>query len=76
MAERLNKLGIQCGQSRSAALFQLTTDLPAAALAKVLGIHIAVAVTWQRAGSGDWAAYAAEADEPRTEGRHSDSWDI
>jgi hypothetical protein len=28
MAERLNQLGIHCGQSRSAALFQLATDLP------------------------------------------------
>jgi hypothetical protein len=42
-------------------LFQLATDLPAAMPAKVPGIHIAVAVTWQRASSGDWAAYAAEA---------------
>lgn len=60
MAERLNQLGIHCGQSRSAALFQLATDLPAAMLAKMLGIHIAVAVAWQRASSGDWATYAAE----------------
>lgn len=60
MAERLNQLGIRSGQSRSAALFQLATDLPAAMLAKMLGIHIAVAVAWQRASSGDWAAYAAE----------------
>ena len=36
-------------QSRSAALFQLATDLPAAVLARMLGIHIAVAVAWQRA---------------------------
>ena len=60
MAERLNQLGIHCGRSRSAALFQLATDLPAASLAKMLGIHIAVAVTWQRASAGDWASYAAE----------------
>jgi hypothetical protein len=60
MAERLNQLGIHLGQSRSAALFQLATDLPAAVLAEMLGIHISVAVAWQRASSGDWAAYAAE----------------
>jgi hypothetical protein len=60
LAERLNQLGIHCGQSRSAALFQLATDLPAAMLAKMLGIHIAVAVTWQRASAGDWTSYAAE----------------
>jgi len=41
-------------------LFQLATDLPAAVLARMLGIHIAVAVAWQRASAGDWAAYAAE----------------
>jgi hypothetical protein len=26
----------------------------------MLGIHISVAVAWQRASAGDWAAYAAE----------------
>jgi hypothetical protein len=29
-------------------------------LARLLGIHITVAVAWQRASAGDWAAYAAE----------------
>lgn len=60
MAERLRQLGIRSGQSRSTALFQLATDLPAALLARMLGIHITVAVAWQRASSGDWAAYAAD----------------
>ncbi|WP_197288524.1 hypothetical protein [Nocardia sp. NRRL S-836] len=26
----------------------------------MLGIHITVAVAWQRASSGDWTSYAAE----------------
>ena len=60
MTERLRQLGIQSGQSRSTALFQLATDLPAAILARMLGIHISVAVAWQRASSGDWTTYAAE----------------
>jgi len=60
LGERLNQLGIRCGQSRSAALFQLATDLPAAVLASMLGIHIGVAVQWQRASAGDWMAYAAD----------------
>ena len=60
LAERLRQLGIRSGRSRSAALFQLATDLPAAILARLLGIHISVAVTWQRAAAGDWAAYAAD----------------
>ena len=48
------------GVARSAALFRLATDLPAAILARMLGIHISVAVAWQRAAVGDWAAYAAQ----------------
>jgi hypothetical protein len=42
LAERLRELGIQSGQSRSTALFQLATDLPA----NMLGINITVAVAW------------------------------
>ena len=60
LAERLRQLGIQPGQARSTALFQLATDLPAALLARMLGIHISVAVAWQRASAGDWTAYAAD----------------
>jgi hypothetical protein len=33
--------------------------LPAAVLARTLGIHIDVAVQWQRATSGDWTRYLA-----------------
>jgi integrase len=60
LAERLTHLGIQSGPARSAALFQLSTEVPAAVLARMLGVHITVAVQWQRASSGDWMAYAAE----------------
>jgi hypothetical protein len=34
-------------------------SLAAATLNRLLGIHITVAVAWQRASAGDWAAYAA-----------------
>lgn len=60
LGKRLKDLGIQPGQARSTALFQLATELPAALLARMLGIHIDVAVAWQRASSGDWMAYAAD----------------
>jgi hypothetical protein len=66
LAQRLRQLGLHSGQSRSTALFQLATELPAAVFAHLLGIHIAVAVAWQRACSGDWAAYAADVSR-RTE---------
>jgi hypothetical protein len=45
---------------RSTALFQLTTQLPAALLVRMLGIHIDVAVAWKRASAGDRMTYAAE----------------
>jgi hypothetical protein len=60
LGQRLQDLGIQPGQARSAALFQLASELPAALLARMLGIHIDVAVTWQRLSSGDWMTYAAD----------------
>ena len=60
LADRLRNLGLSPAQSRSAALFQLATELPAAILARMLGIHISVAVAWQRASAGDWATYAAD----------------
>ncbi|MFF4606920.1 hypothetical protein ACFY12_29835 [Streptomyces sp. NPDC001339] len=53
MGERLRKLGIRLAQARSTALFQLATELPAAVLARTLGIDITVAVKWQRAAAGD-----------------------
>jgi hypothetical protein len=60
LGERLHKLDLHPGQDRSTALFGLATELPAALLARLLGIHISVAVAWQRASSGDWTNYAAD----------------
>jgi hypothetical protein len=60
LTQRLNRLGIRPNQARSTALFQLATEIPAAILARTLGIHTDVAVTWQRLSAGDWATYAAD----------------
>lgn len=60
LGQRLKNLGIQPGQARSTALFQLATELPAGLLARMLGINIDVAVPWQRASAGDWTHYAAD----------------
>ncbi|MFC8713181.1 MULTISPECIES: hypothetical protein [unclassified Streptomyces] len=38
MGERLRELGIRLAEARSTALFQLATELPAALLARTLGI--------------------------------------
>ena len=60
LGQRLRVLGIRPAHARSAALFQLATELPAAILARMLGIHIQVAVAWQHASAGDWTGYAAD----------------
>ena len=60
LRQRLKALGVQPGQARSTALFQLASELPAAILARLLGIHISAAIAWQRISSGDWMAYAAD----------------
>jgi hypothetical protein len=77
LTQRLHNLGIRPSQARSTALFQLATEIPAAILARTLGIHTDVAVTWQRHAAGDWTAYAAEVsrrDSPPA--RHSDTLNI
>ncbi|MCX4906465.1 hypothetical protein [Streptomyces sp. NBC_00878] len=60
---RLHKIGIRPQQDRSTALFTLAAELPAAILARMLGVHIQVAVQRQKASAGDWAAYAAEVSQ-------------
>lgn len=59
LAERLRQLGLHPAQSRTTALFSLAAELPAAVLARMLGIHIKV-VAWQQACAGDWTSYAAD----------------
>lgn len=74
---KLNRLGIRPNQARSTALFQLATEIPAAILARTLGINIEAAVRWQRLSAGDWATYAADVSRRTPEsGRHSDSLNI
>ena len=60
LAGRLRQLGLRPDPARSAALFQLATELPAAILARLLGLNIKAAVIWQHASAGDWTAYAAD----------------
>lgn len=74
LTHRLNALGIRPSPDRSTALFQLATEVPAAILARTLGIHTDVAVTWQRHSAGDWTTYAAAIS--RRKHTHSDSSNI
>lgn len=71
LTQRLNNLGIRPNQARSTALFQLATEIPAAILARTLGIHTDVAVAWQRLSAGDWATYAAEVSARKTTKEYS-----
>ncbi|MEW1687496.1 hypothetical protein ACIQOF_26910 [Streptomyces sp. NPDC091265] len=48
-------------------MFALAEQVPAGLLSKMLGVHISVAVTWQRASGGDWMGYAAEEAKAATE---------
>jgi hypothetical protein len=70
LAERLRQLGLHPAQSRTTALFGLATELPAAVLARLLGIHIKVAVAWQHAAAGDWITYAADYSRRRPTTEH------
>lgn len=73
---RLNNLGIRPGQARSTTLLQLAMEIPAAVLARTLGIHTDVAVAWQRLSAGDWTTYAAEVSQRTSRPtRHSNSSD-
>ncbi|WP_250009981.1 hypothetical protein [Actinoplanes sp. M2I2] len=61
LRKRLAAAGLTARAARTAALIQLAVELPAAVLARCLGIDISSAVAWQRAAAGDWHPYAARA---------------
>jgi len=67
LAQRLRRIGVQAKPGRETALFQLANEVPAAILARLLGIHISVATTWQRVSAGDWTRYAADLSPPSTD---------
>jgi hypothetical protein len=46
-------LGISPRQGRSTALFTPAAEVPAAILAKTLGIHVQAAIQWQKISAGD-----------------------
>ncbi|WP_328399852.1 hypothetical protein [Nocardia sp. NBC_00403] len=57
---RLNQHGITPHASRNTALLTLATELPAAVLADLLGLHPGTAVRWVRIAKRDWHTYLAE----------------
>lgn len=60
LGDRLKNIGRHPRQDRATALFTLASQIPAAILARMLGIHIRAAIQWQKAASGDWMTCAAD----------------
>jgi hypothetical protein len=69
ISERLKAIGLHPRADRAATLFTLAAELPAALLARMLGISIRTAVSRQKTASGDWMAYAAAVSRPAAEFR-------
>jgi hypothetical protein len=63
---QLNRHGISARPARNGALAALASDLPAAVLADLLGIHINTAVRWVTYARQDWTAYLAARDADLT----------
>lgn len=68
LTNRLNHHGISTRPARNGALAALASELPAAILADLLGMHIHTAVRWVTYAQRDWADYlaakAAERNRP------------
>jgi hypothetical protein len=56
LRKRLLRAGLTARIARTAALIQLAVELPAAVIARCLGIDISSAVAWLRAAAGYWHA--------------------
>lgn len=57
---RLKALGIECRAARRAALLQLGSEVPAAVLADMLGLHTSTATKWVERAGGNWTNYVAD----------------
>ncbi|MFE2932344.1 hypothetical protein [Streptomyces sp. NPDC059278] len=73
---RLLKIGIRPQQDCSTAMFafavELPAELPAVVLARMLDVHIQVALQWQKAPGGDRAAFAPFRLQPAIMGEITD----
>ncbi|WP_075903990.1 hypothetical protein [Actinomadura sp. CNU-125] len=65
---RLTSNGITARRARNTALISLATDLPAAILADLLGMHIHTAIRWTTYGQHNWSRYLSvrDADQAAT----------
>jgi hypothetical protein len=59
LSRRLKDLGLPARAGRHAAILDLSSQLPAAVISRLLGISVSAASRWRQT-HGDWSAYAAE----------------
>lgn len=57
---RLAGIGIACIPARNAALIHLATEVPAAVIADMLGLHPGTATRWVELAGAKWTGYAAD----------------
>jgi hypothetical protein len=57
---RLAGIGIECISARNAALIHLATEVPAAVIADMLGLHLGTATRWVELAGAKWTGYAAD----------------
>jgi len=57
---RLAGIGIECIPARNAALIQLASEVPAAVIADMLGLHVGTADRWVELAGAKWTGYAAD----------------
>ncbi|MFE9880152.1 hypothetical protein [Streptomyces sp. NPDC005784] len=60
LKRRLHDLGVRPRVSRSTALVELTGELPAVVVSRLLGVCQTTADTWRRIAAGEHASYAAQ----------------
>jgi hypothetical protein len=75
LADRLRLVGVAPKPDHETAMFQLAAEIPAAVLARLLGVTVDVAAAWQRAAAGSWLGYAAAVGRRTTTAAHTTATD-
>jgi integrase len=59
LSRRMKRIGVDCRDTRRAALLELAGRLPAAIVADLLGVHITTATQWAQIAGRPWGDYPA-----------------
>ncbi|MET7621959.1 hypothetical protein [Streptomyces sp. NPDC005408] len=68
LMRKLTALGIRARPARNTTLIELSAELPAVVLSRLLGLHINRAEKWTKEAGSARAAYAAELSRRRLRG--------